>query len=270
MLANHPNEYVYFNELEGGIKGAFGNYETDYYMNSVKQCADWVKEHENLKRADGRRNNLYSNAVAPCNFYFKEDSATVSVGYTSYRTRCEKNADYEILYCRFVDRELLLHGAFPPEQSVYTVYADGVPLSCVVKKDDKRDYDGAELMGKGDYAGAVALIEPYVQKYPKNEVALSNLGLCYLNVQRFDDAVKVLSQSLALNSGNTNAAYFLGMAYYYKQDFSSAATVLSNLVKENPYFPQPYRLLSDCMARLGDRNGAAYYANIYQQLTGGR
>ncbi|MDB5283776.1 MAG: hypothetical protein JWO06_2851 [Bacteroidota bacterium] len=270
MFANHPNEYVYFNELEGGIKGAYGNYETDYYMNSVKQCADWMKTHENLKRPDGRKNSVYTNAVGPTNFYFKEDTNTVSVGYASYRTREEKNADYEIMYCRFVDRDLLIHGAFPPEQSIYTVYADGIPLSCVVRKDDKRDYDGQELMAKNDYAGALALLEPYSQRYPKNEVVLSNLGLCYLNVQRFDDAIRVLTASIGLNSENTNASYFLGLSYMYKQDFSNAAGILTNVVKANPYNPQPYRALIECLKRLGDNQGASYYANMYQQLTGGR
>lgn len=272
MFANHPNEYVYFNELEGGIKGAYGNYETDYYMNSVKQCADWLKTHENLnrRRADGGRLRLYSNAVAPVNSYFKADSDNVSVGYVSYRARNEKDADYEILYCRFVDRDLLLKGAFPPEQAIYTVYADGVPLSCVIRKDDKRDYEAQELMGKNDFAGAVALLEPYVQKYPKNETALANLGLCYLNVQRFDDAVKVLSACLNLSPDNTNAAYYMGLGYFYKGDYSNAASVLTNVVKANPYFAPPYRVLVDCFNRLGDRNSASYYANIYQQLAGGR
>src|ERR1043165_3826397 len=203
MFANHPNEYVYFNELVGGIKGAFGNYETDYYMNSVKQCADWMHEHENLKRTDGRRTSIFSNAVAPTYFYFVNDSATVAPpGYCSYRQRGEKNADYEILYCRFVDRDLLLHGCFPPEQAVHTVYADGIPLSCVIKRDDKRDYQGQELLSKGDFAGALALLEPYAQKYPKNDAVLANLGLCYLNANRFDDAIKVLGQSLQLSKEN--------------------------------------------------------------------
>ena len=51
MVKVHPNETVYFNELEGGVKNAYGNYETDYYMNSIKPCADWLKKNvlENSK-----------------------------------------------------------------------------------------------------------------------------------------------------------------------------------------------------------------------------
>lgn len=271
MFANHPNEYVYFNELIGGIKGAYGNYETDYYMNSAKQCADWLKQNENLKRTDGRKTSVFSNAVIPVGFYMKPDSANVgAVGYASYRQRNEKPADYEIMYCRFVDRSLLLNGCFPPEQTVHTVYADGVPLSCVIKLDDKSPYLAQQKMEQNDFAGAAALLEAYTQKYQKNDAALANLGLAYLNVQRFDDAARVLTQSLALSKENTNAGYWLGLAYLYKQDFTNAAAMLTEVVKQNPYFPPPYRALAECMARLGDQNAAQYYAGIYQQLTGGR
>jgi Dolichyl-phosphate-mannose-protein mannosyltransferase len=219
MFANHPNEYVYFNELEGGIKGAYGNYETDYYMNSVKQCADWMKEHEDLKRRrpDGGKLRIYSNAVAPTNAYFKDDT-NVSCGYINYRVRNEKDADYEILYNRFIDRELLLNGCFPPEQAVYTVYADGVPLSCVVKKTDKSDYLAVEAMRRNDFEAAVNLLEPYCQKYPKADQALSSLGLAYLQTARTDPtrvqkAINALSQCLNLNKENMNAIYYLSIAY---------------------------------------------------------
>ncbi|MES2619228.1 MAG: tetratricopeptide repeat protein [Bacteroidota bacterium] len=268
MFANHPNQYVYFNEIVGGIKGAFGNYETDYYMNSVKQSADWLKKNEPLKRVNGQKLRITSNAVAPCNFYFKKDSADVAVGYTSYRTRNEKDDDYEILYCRFVDRQLLLSGCFPPEQTIHTIYADGVPLSCVVKKSDKSVYEGTQLMNRGDYEGALKLFEPYANKYPKNDVVLSNLGLCYLNAQRLDDAILALNQSLSLNSENSNAGYFLGLAYFYKKDFTKAASILTGLVKENPYFAPPYQVLAQCMMQLGDMASANTYLNMYRQLGG--
>ncbi len=219
MLANHPNEYVYFNELEGGIKGAYGNYETDYYMNSVKQCADWMKKNENLKqrRPDGGRLRIYSNAVAPANAYFKDDSADASVGYISYRARGDKDADYEIFYNRFIDRELLVNGCFPPEQTVYTVYADGVPLSCVVKKTDKSDFLAAEAMRHNDFETAVNLLEPYCQKYPKADAALFNLGLAYLqsakDAARVQKGINALTQCLNLNQDNLNAISVLSQAY---------------------------------------------------------
>lgn len=218
MFANHPNQAVYFNELVGGIKGAYGKYETDYYMNSVKQCADWIKEHEKLERKNGEKLILRSNAVAPCNFYFQEDSANLAVGYVSYRNRATLYSDYLILYCRYVDQDLLLNGAFPPEQTVFVAEADGVPLACVVKKTDQSDYEAMEAIKKNDFETALKLLEPYCAKYPKSDVALTNLGLVYLQTAQSDPTriqkgMDALNRSLAINKENPNAIYYLSVAY---------------------------------------------------------
>lgn len=41
----HPFQITYFNELVGGIKGAFGKYDLDYWGGSQKQAVSWVNEH---------------------------------------------------------------------------------------------------------------------------------------------------------------------------------------------------------------------------------
>ncbi len=41
----HPYEYTYFNELVGGFKGAYGNYETDYWVASMKEAVQWLRAH---------------------------------------------------------------------------------------------------------------------------------------------------------------------------------------------------------------------------------
>jgi hypothetical protein len=38
MRELHPNQYIYFNELVGGLPGAYGRYDTDYYGNSYKEA----------------------------------------------------------------------------------------------------------------------------------------------------------------------------------------------------------------------------------------
>jgi hypothetical protein len=236
MFANHPNEYVYFNETVGGIKGAYGNYETDYYMNSVKQCADWMKAHENLKRTDGRKTTIYSNAIAPTYFYFIHDTSYVGTGYASYRARSEKDADYEIMYNRFVDRELLLNGCFPPEQAVHTVYADGVPLSCVIRKDDRGEYEGIAAVKNNDFAKAIAILAPYCAKYPKNDVTQMYLGLAYLqsaniNPSYVNMGITALNSSLALNKENPSAIYYLSAAYDMIGD-KAQAQYLRSLIQQ--------------------------------------
>lgn len=46
LIRLHPYEYVYFNELVGGVKGAYGKYETDYWVASMKEAVQWLQTHE--------------------------------------------------------------------------------------------------------------------------------------------------------------------------------------------------------------------------------
>jgi len=43
MYRLHPYEYIYFNELVGGLKGAQGNYEMDYWGASYTDSSIWLK-----------------------------------------------------------------------------------------------------------------------------------------------------------------------------------------------------------------------------------
>ncbi len=38
----YPYDYIYFNEIAGGLPGAYGKYETDYYGASVKKASEWL------------------------------------------------------------------------------------------------------------------------------------------------------------------------------------------------------------------------------------
>ena len=45
MVQLHPYQYIYFNELIGGMPGAAGNYDTDYYGASYKEGFRALTEH---------------------------------------------------------------------------------------------------------------------------------------------------------------------------------------------------------------------------------
>jgi hypothetical protein len=71
FIKNHPNQYVYFNELVGGINGAYGNYETDYYSNSCRAAGEWIAKQEPNKKLTVCINNepltasYYANKINP-------------------------------------------------------------------------------------------------------------------------------------------------------------------------------------------------------------
>lgn len=47
MIKLHPYEYLYYNFLVDGLKGAYGKYETDYWGLAYKEASIWFNEHIN-------------------------------------------------------------------------------------------------------------------------------------------------------------------------------------------------------------------------------
>lgn len=45
IISYHPYEITYFNELVGGIHGAFGKYDLDYWGTSQKAAVAWINAH---------------------------------------------------------------------------------------------------------------------------------------------------------------------------------------------------------------------------------
>ncbi|MBV8549420.1 MAG: glycosyltransferase family 39 protein [Alphaproteobacteria bacterium] len=47
MVALHPYQYIYVNRLGGGVHGAFGQYELDYWGSSFKEAAEKLQNYVN-------------------------------------------------------------------------------------------------------------------------------------------------------------------------------------------------------------------------------
>jgi hypothetical protein len=44
LVRLHPYQYTYFNELVGGLAGASGRYETDYWVASYREAMRWIQD----------------------------------------------------------------------------------------------------------------------------------------------------------------------------------------------------------------------------------
>ncbi|MBI4550211.1 MAG: hypothetical protein HY714_04740 [Candidatus Omnitrophica bacterium] len=130
MIRNHPHEYVYFNPSVGGLKGAFGRYETDYWGNSLRLASEWLARHHQetrpgqpaVVRADGE---LMSSA-----YYLVRKLGPLYVPFVEGRNQW----DYWLRLSRGLPPQDLRGGAWPPAGTLHEVRADGVVLCAVVKK----------------------------------------------------------------------------------------------------------------------------------------
>ena len=64
----HPYEYVYFNEIVGGLKGANNKFELDYWGASEKEALTWLKQY--LKKENIKHANIFTCSKSYSNMYY--------------------------------------------------------------------------------------------------------------------------------------------------------------------------------------------------------
>jgi Dolichyl-phosphate-mannose-protein mannosyltransferase len=82
----HPDEYLFFNPLVGGLAGASRNYDTDYWVNTMPEAVSDLEHY--LDRTEGKARPGFHYLVAVC----------------CERVQFEKEADSRLEWTRDVDR----------------------------------------------------------------------------------------------------------------------------------------------------------------------
>lgn len=107
---------------------------------------------------------------------------------------------------------------------------------------------GLALRFKGDLEGARQHLEKAVALDPHNSEAYNNLGVVYLDLKKWDEAISCFEKAMSdiLYSTPENSWYNLGVAYENKKDFSKAIECYkkaSELASTNPRVYQVYKRL---------------------------
>jgi hypothetical protein len=53
LVRLHPYQYIFFNRLAGGLRGAAGRFETDYWGLALRETAEWVNHNQRLLKPRG-------------------------------------------------------------------------------------------------------------------------------------------------------------------------------------------------------------------------
>lgn len=215
----HPNQYVYFNELVGGIRGAQGYYDTDYYQNSGLQHANWIRE--NIKPIPGRKIVVASNMLG-FDRYFAKDSSWIRYYYVRYNDRHTKEWDYYVTYSRYISPEQLQNDIWPPKNAIHEVKVDGVTISATLPRPSTAGMEAYAALQKNDFATAAIRYAEQVQADPYDENVWSNYGIALASTGRLDEAINALNKAIALDGGNASFYQILAQVYQAKGDMNSA------------------------------------------------
>jgi tetratricopeptide (TPR) repeat protein len=232
IVQNHPNQYVYFNELVGGLKGAFGEYETDYYSNSCREAAEWIAtQHPKDTLIVG-----INNETTTASYWAHQINPNLNFVWTREMEEQKQPWDYLILTTRTFSKNELQNGSFPPAGTVYVVEAEGVPLAAVIKRENWNMPRGYNALDKMSFDSAIYYFEEAVRYSPKDEESWRMLGFALLNKPtRLDSAEKMLLKSIEIYPENFTAYSNLGLVYFNKKEFQKAADTFkkSTDLKEN-------------------------------------
>lgn len=240
MAANHPLYYLYYNEFAGGLKGAYGNYETDYYYHSMRQGAEWLREY---LKGNPANDSVIVGGNFPIQWYFRNDKNTTFV-YFPWQKRSEYNWDYAIVANSYIPPYQLKNKIWPPQNTIHTVMADGVPVCAVVERLTKDDYLAIAEQNKGNNIKSALLFENAVKFDPQNEWICYKFAEVLLANGNEDQASAMLNQCLQTNPGFEKALILLGDIAMKKNDAKAAAGFYSRTVKANRKYYAAYLKLA--------------------------
>ncbi len=228
IIRNYPNQYIYFNQLAGGVKNAYKKYETDYYLVSLKNSADWLKENVLKEKRAQTEHPLRITSNAPTlimEYYFKDYKEDVEILYTRYYDRGISDWDYAVFFCNYIDPYHIRKGIWPPKNSIFTADVDNVPVGAVVERVNRDDFEGISKTNQGirernmDFISeGIQQLEKAIEYDPHNEIAYLNLAQGYILTRRFDLARKKLDQLLNFYPHYDKAINMLGFSYLSEGD----------------------------------------------------
>jgi hypothetical protein len=128
----HPYQYIYFNNLAGGVRGAQGKYELDYWATSYREASLFLNE----KAPSDSRVAVYGpvEIVSP---YTRPD-IKLNISSVAKKLRESQNAVFN--YAVILNRRNAADNACQNAQSIHTVERDGAVL-VIVKEIPPGDKD---------------------------------------------------------------------------------------------------------------------------------
>jgi hypothetical protein len=191
-IRSHPNQYVYFNELAGGIRGANGNYELDYYYNSSQQHVDWLRK--NVAKVPGKKALVLSNMGGFGPNCLHNDTAYIAPSYLGYYRRATQPWDYYMMFPRIVPEGIVKHKSWLPSNAIHVVSVDGVPLSALIKRTDTFDILAERASNAKDFTAAANYSALSLQKDTNNPLSLLSYGMALAHGNRLPEAISAIQR----------------------------------------------------------------------------
>jgi tetratricopeptide (TPR) repeat protein len=268
IIANHPHQYIYYNEMVGGTSGALGTYEMDYYYHSMKAGTEWLIENRIEDSDAGPDNKIMVVANFDILYYFRNYNDRVSSRYVRYYERGNHDWDYAIIANSYINPYQLKNKLFPPPNTIHTIMVDKSPVCAIIERKSRLDHEGYTLLNQRNHAEAIPVLEQAVEEEPWNEAALLSLSKAYLDTRQLERAWETLSQCLKHYPDYDRALNLLGAVYMNQNKVPEALSVFTRIIQINERFVSAYHNIGLIYAQQNNLDMALKYFNDAIKVNG--
>ncbi len=272
IIRNPHVPYVYFNPLIGGVNGAFGKFELDYWGTSIKQGMEYLEKQDVFKNATEEnplRVATNSNYVAMA--YAGRFGKKISLLYTKYYNRDEQKWDYALFISRFVAPEQQTAGKWPVKSySIKNIKANNTPILTVYKDSTHYAFEGQQFMKAKDYPNAINSFNKELAIHPDNELAYLRLGQAYLASSNFEKSMSLLDSALALVPNWDSGLYMKGLNLQNQNKLEEAEKIHLKVLELNGRYSPSIQQLAAIYSTQGKHAFALQYLEELVQMEGGR
>ena len=257
IFANHPVSYSYFNEIQGGTKNAYGEYEMDYYLASLRPSTEWFLKNV-VEKNPSKKYEVLSYGMDHVKYYCRNHK-NVHVGYSRFDDRSAKKWDYCIFYNAYFDKARLNSGEFPPKGTVYQQLVDGVPAGVVIQRPisspngDLDDYNGIKAIEKDTaFAKGIELLNRYLQTDPNRSEIHFYVSTAYANLGQIDKAIESAEKARKFYPEHSRSCFALHQYYVTQKNYDKAIQVMSEFIESRPRDGEGYVMKAQAELMKGD------------------
>jgi tetratricopeptide (TPR) repeat protein len=236
MVDNHRYSYTYYNQLVGGLDGANGNYETDYYYVSQTEASKWLLDYLKDRTDTGR---VIIKATYSVSWLFRNHPET-ETSYFRYEERSMSDWDYAIVVNRYIAPFRLKQKLWPPDNAIHIVYADSVPLCAVLERRSKDDFNGYKALGEGRRIDAIRYFENVLKTESDDEMIYYNFAKALYGESQDQRADSVLKRCLEINPDFEPALMYLGNIARSRNNIDEAINYYEKVIRANRKYFEAY------------------------------
>jgi hypothetical protein len=243
MINNRDFFYIYYNQLVGGVNGAYSNYELDYYYVSQTKASEWLISYLSIKDP-GRKVKV--KATYPVDWQFR-DHPEIETSYFRFEERSHFDWDYAIVTNRYISPYKLKNKLWPPSNAIHIIYAENVPVCAILERKTKDDYAGYMALTEGRNKEAAGYFEKALKTDDRDEMIFYNFGASLFRDGQYLKADSVLKKGLEINPEFEPLLMYLGNIAQSQNKEDEAIAYYDRVIKADRKYFEAYVKMAELL-----------------------